>query len=67
MGSTFRMPVVVEADVMTAYDRLHAAGVRVLATRTAPERLRTRFHTAINSVVIAAAAGISAPDFNVAQ
>lgn len=33
-------------------------GVRVLATRTAPERLRTRFHTAINSVVIAAAAGM---------
>ena len=33
-------------------------GVRVLATRTAPEGLRTRFHTAINSVVIAAAAGM---------
>ena len=33
-------------------------GVRVLATRTAPERLRTPFHTAINAVTIAAAAGI---------
>ena len=30
-------------------------GVRVLATRHAPERLRTRFHTAINVMVIAAA------------
>ena len=30
-------------------------GVRVLATRHAPERLRTRFHTAINITVIAAA------------
>ena len=35
-------------------------GVRVLATRTAPERLRTPFHTAINVVVIAAAAGMIA-------
>ena len=33
-------------------------GVRVLATRTEPERLRTRFHTAINATVIAAAAGM---------
>jgi hypothetical protein len=30
-------------------------GVRVLATRTAPERLRTGFHTALNLTVIAAA------------
>jgi hypothetical protein len=30
-------------------------GVRVLATRTEPARLRTRFHTAINVTVIAAA------------
>ena len=33
-------------------------GVRVLATRTAPERLRTPFHTAINVIVIAAAAAM---------
>jgi hypothetical protein len=33
-------------------------GVRVLATRQAPERLRTPFHTAINVAVIAAAAGM---------
>jgi hypothetical protein len=35
-------------------------GVRVLATRSAPERLRTAFHTAINIIVIAAAAGMIA-------
>jgi hypothetical protein len=33
-------------------------GVRVLATRTAPERLRTPFHTAINLLTIAAAAAM---------
>jgi hypothetical protein len=33
-------------------------GVRVLATRHAPERLRTPFHTAINVAVIVAAAGM---------
>jgi hypothetical protein len=33
-------------------------GVRVLATRTAPERLRTPFHTALNAVTIAASAAM---------
>lgn len=33
-------------------------GVRVLATRTAPEGLRTPFHTAVNVLTIAAAAGM---------
>jgi hypothetical protein len=33
-------------------------GVRVLATRAEPERLRTRFHTAINVTVIVAAAAM---------
>jgi hypothetical protein len=33
-------------------------GVRVLATRTAPDRLRTPFHTAVNATVTAAAAGM---------
>ena len=35
-------------------------GVRVLATRKAPDKLRTRFHTAINVGVIVAAAGMVA-------
>jgi hypothetical protein len=35
-------------------------GVRVLATRAAPERLRTRFHTIINVAVIGAGAGMVA-------
>ena len=33
-------------------------GVRVLATRTAPQRLRTPLHTALNVLTIAAAAGM---------
>lgn len=32
MGSTFRVPVVADADVVAVCDRLRAAGVRVLAT-----------------------------------